>query len=252
MGMGSFRSRIGGVLTSIGTAIARTGEPPPDLEPAFVEIYRLCKPFTMTSFERIYGLCQAVDYVTRAGVQGDFVECGVWRGGSTMAMALSLLRAGVSDRTLYLYDTFTGMSEPGDRDRDFRGRDARKQWKRSVDKGGVSTWCLGDIDDVRNNLTSTAYPKERIVFVQGKVEETIPGVLPEQIALLRLDTDWFESTYHEFVHLYPRLSRGGVLIIDDYGHWKGAREATDRYLAENGINLLLNRIDYTARVAVKP
>ena len=91
---------------------------------------------------------------------------------------------------------------------------------------------------MRRNLLGTGYPVDRLVFVKGKVEETIPGTLPERIAVLRLDTDWFESTYHEFIHLYPRLVRGGVLIVDDYGHWKGARAATDRYFAANGIELI--------------
>ena len=252
MGIGALKSRIGGVLSSLGNAIAKGGELPPDLDAAFGDIYRRCSPFTMTSMERMYALFASVDYLDRASLQGDFVECGVWRGGSSMMLALSQLRTGSCERTIYLYDTFAGMSEPTEHDKDLKGQDAYDQWKRSVDDKGVSTWCLGDIDDVKNNLASTGYPADRLVFVKGKVEETIPATLPERIALLRLDTDWFESTYHEFAHLYPRLVSGGVLILDDYGHWKGAREATDRYLAENGINLLLNRLDYTGRIALKP
>ena len=75
--------------------------------------------------------------------------------------------------------------------------------------------------------------------------------MPKQIALLRLNTDWFESTYHELVHLYPLLSKGGVLIIDDYGHWQGARKAVDTYFKEQGIYPLLHRIDYTGRIMQK-
>ncbi len=88
-------------------------------------------------------------------------------------------------------------------------------------------------------------------MIKGKVEETIPHDIPEKISILRLDTDWYESTYHELVHLYPRLVKGGVLIIDDYGHWQGARKAVDQYFQENNIPVLLNWIDYTGRVAVK-
>lgn len=252
MGIGALKSRIGGALSSLGNAIARGGALPPDLDPAFADIFYRCSPFTMTSLERMYALYTSVDYLHRAGVHGDFVECGVWRGGSSMALAMSQLRAGLPDRTIYLYDTFAGMSEPTERDKDLRGRDAYKEWQRSVNGKGVSTWCLGDIDDVKKNLSTTGYPANRLVFVKGKVEDTIPGTIPERVALLRLDTDWFESTYHEFVHLYPRLVSGGVLILDDYGHWQGAREATDRYFAENGIKLLLNRLDYTGRIAIKP
>lgn len=246
------RNRVGNALCSLGNAIARRGELPPDLDAAFGEIYGLCKPFTMTSVERMYALFDAVGYVLRAGIAGDFVECGVWRGGGAMMMASTLLRSGAADRTIYLYDTFEGMSEPTEADKDLHGNDARHVWKRLRDAQGRSGWCVGDIEDVERNLGLTGYARERIVLVKGKVEETIPATVPERIAVLHLDTDWFESTYHEFVHLYPLLSSGGVLILDDYGHWKGAREATDRYLAENGINLLLNRIDYTGRIAVKP
>jgi hypothetical protein len=86
--------------------------------------------------------------------------------------------------------------------------------------------------------------------VKGKVEETIPGVVPAQIALLRLDTDWYESTYHELTHLYPLLSKNGVLIIDDYGYWEGCRKATDQFLKENHLDLLLQRLDSTGRLAL--
>jgi O-methyltransferase len=105
---------------------------------------------------------------------------------------------------------------------------------------------------VRQAVLSTGYDAARLHFVKGKVEDTLPAEAPPQICLLRLDTDWYESTRHELRHLYPRLARGGVLIIDDYGHWQGARQATDEYLAEQRIPLLLNRIDYGARIALKP
>ena len=112
-------------------------------------------------------------------------------------------------------------------------------------------WCYSTLDDVKKNLLKTGYPSENLVFIKGKVEETIPSQIPQQVALLRLDTDWYESTLHEMNHLYPLLSRNGVLIIDDYGHWQGARKAIDEYLEKNKIDILLNRIDYTGRLAIK-
>ena len=111
-----------------------------------------------------------------------------------------------------------------------------------------------DDDDRENeqNVFSTGYPKERIHFIKGKVEETLPKHAPGKIALLRLDTDWYESTAHEMTHLYPRLSENGVLIIDDYGHWQGARQAVDEYFARQEFRPLLTRMDYSARMLVKP
>ena len=102
------------------------------------------------------------------------------------------------------------------------------------------------------NLYATGYPKNNFVFIQGPVETTIPAPsTPKKIALLRLDTDWYQSTYHELTYLYPRLVKGGVIIIDDYGHWPGARKACDKYFKVNNINILLNRIDYTGRIGIK-
>jgi len=154
-------------------------------------------------------------------------------------------------RDLYLYDTFTGMAEPGPRDTDFRGRSALDIWRRAT-HGEVTDWCLATEAEARTNVLSTGYPADRITLVPGRVEDTIPAVAPKEIAVLRLDTDWYDSTHHELVHLFPRLSVGGVLIVDDYGYWRGAREATDEYLRESGARLLLCRIDHAARQGVKP
>jgi predicted O-methyltransferase YrrM len=104
---------------------------------------------------------------------------------------------------------------------------------------------------VRETVARAGYPAERIHFVKGAVEETIPRTLPGPLALLRLDTDWYQSTRHELVHLYPLLAPGGVLIVDDYGHWQGAARAVDEYFAAHPPGPLLTRIDYTGRLAVK-
>lgn len=205
--------------------------------------------FTMTSPERIAALVEAVRYVSRHAIPGDIVECGVWRGGSMMAVARTLLE--LDDlRSLHLFDTFAGMPPPGDVDRDRSGAAAADLMAMS-DRETSSVWARSPLDEVRRNLAVTGYPQDRVRFVVGRVEETVPERAPASIAILRLDTDWYESTRHELVHLFPRLSVGGVLIIDDYGHWEGARKAVDEYLAETGARLLLNRIDATGRIAVK-
>jgi hypothetical protein len=205
----------------------------------------------MTSVERMYALHNAIGYVEDAGVPGDVVECGVWQGGSSMMAALTLLDRGEPKRDLWLYDTFEGMPEPTDQDVSFEGVAAQGTWQ-SFKAGDHNEWCYSPIDEVRRNIRSTGFPDSRLHFIQGKVEETIPEHAPAQISLLRLDTDWHSSTLHEMEHLFPRLAPGGVLIIDDYGHWSGAREAVDQYLAGRDIELLLNRVDYTARMAIVP
>jgi hypothetical protein len=145
------------------------------------------------------------------------------------------------------------MTEPGVNEVDFRGRRAvdllRAQTKST---SADSIWCYAPLRGVRDALATTGYPDSLVHFVEGPVEETIPGDVPDQISLLRLDTDWYESTRHELEHLFPLLAPGGVLIIDDYGHHHGCRQATDEYLAGLPESVLLSRIDYSCRMAVKP
>lgn len=222
---------------------------PADFDEVTQEICRAVAPFTMTSPERLFSLCRSVEYVVRHDIPGDIAECGVWKGGSMMAVARTLARLGVT-RKLFLFDTFEGMSAPTEADVSIEGLSAANALA-TEDKTTSWNWAYSPLDEVRKNLSETGYDPQQVHFVQGKVEDTIPAQAPPRLSILRLDTDWYESTYHELVHLYPRLSVGGVLIIDDYGHWQGARKAVDQYIAENNLKLLLNRIDYTGRIAVK-
>jgi O-methyltransferase len=221
----------------------------PDVDRRVIDIFNKVKPYTMTSPERVFALCDAVRYVVAAGIEGAVVECGVWKGGSSMAAALMLRELGATDRDLHLFDTFEGMSEPTEHDRRTGGPAAAELLAATTKDAKV--WAYSPLGEVRANLQSTGYPVERMRFVQGKVEDTIPECAPEKIAILRLDTDWYESTRHELEHLFPRLAVGGVLIIDDYGAWEGARRAVDEFIAAHKTPILLNRIDETGRVAVK-
>jgi hypothetical protein len=218
----------------------------------FWEIYNLCKPYTMTSVERMYALFCSINYILKNKIPGSFVECGVWRGGSSMLIAKMFANRNIVDRKIYLFDTFEGMPNPTDYDSDYSGKSASSLLKKNRSNKQESVWCLADLSDVQNNMRLTNFPEEKIIYIKGKVEITVPtSVLNENIALLRLDTDWYESTKHELIHLFPKLEDNGILIIDDYGHWEGCRKAVDEYFLENEINILLNRIDYTGRIGVK-
>ncbi|TAF52117.1 MAG: macrocin O-methyltransferase [Sphingobacteriia bacterium] len=226
---------------------------PPDFEPLHQRVLDQVRPFTMTSPARIFGLVEGVKYVIQNNIPGDFVECGVWKGGSSMAMAATLLELGVTNRKLWLFDTFEGMTAPGQEDVDQLNRDAASQLAADADHKAESVvWAYSGLAEVKANLARIAYPSGNIHWVQGDILQTVPGQAPEQIALLRLDTDWYASTAHEMKHLYPRLSAQGVLIVDDYGFWKGSRQAVDEYLQAHKIHLLLNRMDETGRMAIKP
>jgi O-methyltransferase len=245
------------VLHRVGIEVRRVGRQEQGCEAAFegvdtwvAEITQKVRPFTMTSIERISALCQAIRYVARGQIPGDIVECGVWRGGSMMAAAMTLLIEEDTSRTLFLYDTFEGMPPPTEIDRATKSGEPAALLLQVADQSS-NIRAYASLTEVSNNLASTQYPADRIRFIKGNVEHTIPNVLPEQIAVLRLDTDWYTSTKHELTHLFPKLSVGGVLIIDDYGFWDGARRAVDEYIDDNRLRVLLQRIDSTGRLAVK-
>lgn len=224
---------------------------PADFDSATVDTYKKVQSYTMTTPERIAALCSAVNYLVKNNIEGDFVECGVWRGGSTMAAIDTLLKAGDKSREIYLYDTYEGMSAPTEHDKVITGTPADELLNSSDREDATSVWCYSALEEVQKNVGNLNYPAGKVHYVKGKVEDTIPQTIPQKIALLRLDTDWYESTAHELEHLYPLLVPGGVIIIDDYGHWEGARKAVDEYIAAEKLPLLLNRIDYTGRIGIK-
>ncbi len=221
--------------------VERVGRP--DLDRSTAAILERVKPYTLTPPDRVAALCGAVDYVIDGGVPGAFVECGLWKGGSLMACAVRLRDRGVTDRDLYGFDTFEGMTDPGEEDVDWRGIQQQPE-----DEGSMMRVDAG-LEDVTENMRSTEYPMDRVHLVKGDVRETVPARAPEQIALLRLDTDWYESTKHELEQLFPRLAVGGVLLIDDYGHYRGSKKATDDFFADTRV--FLQRVDYASRLAVK-
>lgn len=198
----------------------------------------------------MYALFSAVNHLLDAKIAGNFVECGVWQGGSCMNMALTLLSRNRTNRDLWLYDTFEGMTPPQSQDVDLLGRSAADLL--SSPDLGPETRCEATLETVKVNLESTGYPSSRIHYIAGAIKRTIPNQMPEKISLLRLDTDWYESTRHELEHLYPRVSSGGIVLIDDYGHWQGCRKAVDEFLVKTKPRPFLTRIDYTGRLFVKP
>ena len=222
-----------------------------DLEPEFMTVYDQVRKYTMGTIERLYALWTQVGYVCEAEVPGDLVECGVWRGGSVMTMALELLRRQKTDRALWLYDTFSGLPRPDAVDIDVLGNRAIDGWEAHTLPDGQTLWAYADEADVRRNMNSTGYPATQMHFVAGMVEETIPRTASDRIALLRIDTDWYASYRHILVHLYDRVVPGGVVIFDDYGHFGGARKAVDEFRAQRGITSPLMRADYSCRVMIK-
>lgn len=258
-GMG-FRSTLRGLaklpFRAAGLEVSRRGRELDgwryaDLSDEDKSLVRAVKPYTMTSAEAVVALADAVRHVVGSDIEGDIVECGVWRGGSMAAVARTLVALRSFERRLYLFDTFEGMPRPGAHDVNFEGEAAEDLYRNRNGRGGGSDWCRAPEEEVARVMSGCGYDASKIHLVKGRVEETIPSQAPERIAILRLDTDWYESTLHELEHLFPRLSRGGVVIIDDYGHWRGARQAADEFFARQGAGVYLHRVDYTVRCGVK-
>jgi hypothetical protein len=225
-------------------------QPLPDQPEWINDIIRSVRPYTMTSGERISALCQAIAYISKNRIPGDIVECGVWRGGSMMAAALTLLMLQ-ERRSIYLYDTFSGMNPSTENDVELSsGRPAQELLQTS--DGSSPYWGISSLEEVQHNMEATGYPRNLINYIQGNVEDTIPTTLPQRIAILRLDTDWYQSTRHEVIHLWPVLVSGGIMIIDDYGYWLGQQKAVDEFCDNLDIPIFLNRIDTIARLVVKP
>jgi O-methyltransferase len=220
----------------------------PEVAPHEVELIRKYAPYTMTSEVAQWGLLRAIAYLDSRRIPGDIVECGVWRGGNLM-MVKDYRGTSTLERRLFLFDTFAGMTEPTVHDVGYFGEAAHHLHRRGQ-RHDHNAWAYASLEEVTNNFRETGLLDQTVIFREGPVEETLTGgKMPDRIALLRLDTDWYESTRIELEVLYPRLASGGVLIIDDYGSWKGSRKATDEYFADQP--QLLIPLDIGCRIAIK-
>lgn len=202
------------------------------------QFFTTVSPFTMTSKERIFDLFDCMEEIRLNNIDGDIVECGVWKGGNILGI-IEYLHFYKMQKNVWLFDTFNGMTQPEDVDIDLYNRHARVQMSDTLVK------ALSPIEEVKQNLSLSSFPAEKLKFVIGDVSETLTNKenIPKKISLLRLDTDWYKSTKDELHYLYPKLINGGILIVDDYGHWQGSKKAVDEYFKENVEDFV--KIDYT-------
>lgn len=244
---------INSAFSKLGYSIHKLNKPavPQNYSKDFLELISKndYMPYTMLSLENLYALFNSVRHVTLNHIEGDVVECGVWRGGAMMLAADTLNFLEEKEKKVWLYDTFSGMTQPSEVDIDSNGRSALSEMSKKTRANNFVDWCFADIKDVTQNMQNTSFPMERVRIVKGNVLTTIPANVPEKISILRLDTDWFDSTKHEIEHLFPRLQSGGILIIDDYGTWSGSKKAIDEYFSSK--NIFLQRVDHTAVLYIK-
>ncbi len=233
------------ILKSAGWGVIPPEQYLADMDKEFLGIWNKVKKYTLISPERAWALAEAVRYVCRTGIPGDIVECGVWKGGACLLASEILAAEEINTkRHIWLYDTFCGMVAPGMDDKIASSGQHLSERK-------PEGWWASGIEEVKATINQSTLNQINFQFVQGPVEETLNHEVPKKLAILRLDTDWYESTMKELEVLYPLLSYGGILIIDDYGHFTGARKAVDDFFNKRDETVLLHRSDYTGRVLIK-
>ena len=226
---------------------------PFDVDENFIHIFK-SNPYLGGYTVKLYTTYKAVEYVVKNNIKGDFIECGVFEGREIIMMLLTLQKLGDQSRDIYLYDTFAGMTKPGVYDekkhRNFDAQANLKKWE-SLQRGTYNEYTYCPLEKTKEYVYSTGYPQEKIHFIKGDILKTIPNDFHKEIAILRIDVDWYESTKHGLKHLFPILSKEGIFINDDYGSWAGARKAIDEYFKEISVFPFLARTEETERVYLK-
>lgn len=202
-----------------------------------VRLVHRVRPYTALFPLRLCALYRLSREIDRLSVPGDVVECGVYNGGSAALMASNCTRSPL-DRKIWLFDSFQGLPQPTEKD----GQKAQ----------ACCWWCHGDLSKVEEVFEKLSIPETRTRIVKGWFHDTFPSVDIQDIALLHIDADWYESVKLCFERFYDSVRPGGFIVIDDYGHWEGARRATNEFLETRGINARLTKVDYTGRYFQKP
>lgn len=210
-------------------------------------LIKKCLQYSMTNFERMWSLIQSFHHVKQESLIGDFVECGIWKGGNIILLKKLLQKFNVKKK-IYCFDTFEGMTKPTSYDSNYNEKSAQIMYDEHKKKKIGFAEC--SLNEVKKNLIKNANI-DNIFFIKGKVEDTLNNKknLPKKISILRLDTDFYESTKIELEILFPRLVKGGILIIDDYGFWKGARKAVDDYFGD--YRQFFHYVDHSCRLLIK-
>ena len=219
-----------------------------------LKIIETAKLFTMTSYQKLNCLLRSIQHVNNKNLEGDFVECGVWKGGNLILFKNMMTKLNITNKSIYAFDTFEGMSKPTDIDVDIR---FNKQKAYDVMKNSVKDYNIHNIhsyypiEKVRENLINNCNEIENIKLIKGDVLKTllISENIPDKISILRLDTDWYESTKIELEILFPKLVKDGILIIDDYGDYLGCKKAVDDYFKDKKFNIF--KVDSGARMLIK-
>ena len=245
------KNLINKTINRLGYSIINNNQNIVELSEKDKNLINLISNYSMTPKIRIYNLLQALRYLKEKKIPGEYVECGVWKGGNIMLLKKFLETEEVSQRKIYAYDTFEGMTNPDENDFEISNKNfATKLLKRDKNKK-TNIWGVCSLEDVKKNILKHVIDLNNINFIKGPVENTLNEKknIPEKISLLRLDTDWYQSTKKELEVLYEKVESGGVIIIDDYGHWGGSKKAVDEFFLNKFV--WMHYVDYACRLIVK-
>lgn len=216
-----------------------------------LKMFEKINEISLTSLPNRWSLYQSLSYIQENNIEGDIVETGVFKGANLVLINDFLNKFNI-DKKIYAYDTYEGQPKPSNLDFDYKGNSMIKKFSNSDKKNSNSVYC--SLENVKKNIEKySSNNLNKLIFIKGKVEETLRDEknVPSQISLLRLDTDFYDSIKKSLEILYPKLIKGGVLIIDDYGHFKGAKIAVDDYFRDKK-SIWMHRVDYTCRLMIKP
>ena len=217
-----------------------------------IELIKLSKKYSMNSSLRSWIVITALKKVFENGIEGDFVETGVWKGGNLILFQKYIEKYNSKDKKIFGYDTFeSGMPEPTNFDKDFKNLSAN-EYKDNKSLENYSAYHnVISLNQVKENFVKTTANSDNLFLIKGKTNDTlrITKNLPDKISILKLGTCFYESTKFELNTLYDRLEKGGFLIVDDYGWWKGSRLAHDEFFKNK--KDYFHFVDHTCRFMIK-
>lgn len=187
-------------------------------------LIRAVRPYTICSKRKLLTLINLAEMLNRQGVEGDFVECGTFNGGSAALMA----RCMGPQRHLWMYDSFQGMPTPGEQD--------------TAESQAYAGQYVGSVAKVREALARVGAAPANFTIREGWFQDTFAQPLPERVALLHCDADWYDSVRLVLETFYPRIPQGGCVVLDDFGCWEGCREAFYDFCTATGEKPLLERV----------
>lgn len=246
-----FKNLISKVLSKMGYSVINHNQKIVELSKKDDDLIHLVKNYSMTPKIRIYNLLQALRHLKIKKIEGDYVECGVWKGGNILLFKKFLENEDTINRNIYAFDTFEGMTVPDKNDFEISTNNTAIKLLQKDKNKETNVWGICSLDQVKRNISKHTKDLKNINFVKGAVEKTLNENknIPEKISLLRLDTDWYQSTRKELEVLYEKVSSGGIIIIDDYGHWGGSRKAVDEFFSDKYV--WMHYVDYACRLIIK-